>query len=355
MFDLRRLFLGLALCATWFSPTVVAQTKRVEFVRHDNAHRVDVLVDGKPFTSYLWPAELKKPVLFPVRTANGAIVTRGYPFEPRAGESIDHPHQIGLWFNYGDVNGVDFWNNSLHRPKEEAAKMGTIYHRRIVKAVPGKTRGELVVEMDWALPDGKIVLREVTKFIFAGSKNSRVIDRITTLTSLDQRVVFNDNKEGLIGFRVARDLEQTAKEPILLTDGNGKPSEQAVLDNTGVTGEFRSSEGLTGDEVWGTRGRWAMLTGKIGQETVTLAILDHPQNPGYPTYWFTRGYGLFAANPLGQKAFSTEKKESPIRELKFTLEPKRSVTFRFRVLIFSMKPGKADMDAEAKRFSKTNQ
>jgi hypothetical protein len=54
------------------------------------------------------------------------------------------------------------------------------------------------------------------------------------------------------------------------------------------------------------------------------------------TYWMARGYGLFAANPLGQKAFSTEKKEPVVRELKFTLERKQSAVFRYRVLVLSL-------------------
>ena len=39
-------------------------------------------------------------------------------------------------------------------------------------------------------------------------------------------------------------------------------------------------------------------------EPVTIAILDHRSNPGYPTHWHARGYGLFAANPLGQKTLN---------------------------------------------------
>src|SRR5262249_1831460 len=74
--------------------------------------RVDILVGGKAFTSYIWPTTLKKPVLYPLRSASGTVVTRGFPLEPRPGERVDHPHQAGLWFEYGDVNGLDFWNNS---------------------------------------------------------------------------------------------------------------------------------------------------------------------------------------------------------------------------------------------------
>src|SRR5215211_675033 len=76
----------------------------VRVVAQETARRVDVFVDGKPFTSYIWPDAIKKPVLYPLRTAAGTIVTRGFPLEPRPGERVDHPHHVGLWFNYGDVN-----------------------------------------------------------------------------------------------------------------------------------------------------------------------------------------------------------------------------------------------------------
>src|SRR5512132_4020293 len=90
----------------------VAQDKGVRLVQDEAKQRVDVYVDGQPFTSYIYPSTLKKPVLYPIRTAKGTLVTRGFPMEPRPGERVDHPHHVRLWFNYGDVNGIDFWNNA---------------------------------------------------------------------------------------------------------------------------------------------------------------------------------------------------------------------------------------------------
>ncbi len=110
------------------------------------------------------------------------------------------------------------------------------------------------------------LLRETTRFVFRGTGDARSIDRITTLTALDQTVVFRDNKEGSLGLRVTRELEQPADKPELFTDASGKATAVPVLDNTGVTGMYTSSEGLKGDDVWGTRGRWCMLSGKIGGE-----------------------------------------------------------------------------------------
>jgi methane monooxygenase PmoA-like len=341
---------GFAVLLLWFvTATGASQTKPsatgVQVVPNEAAHRVDVLIDGHAFTSYIWPDSVKKPVLYPLRTAKGTIVTRGYPLDPRPGERVDHPHHVGTWFNYGDVNGLDFWNNSEAIKTAERNKYGTIRHNKIKRVKNGKSQGELEVEMDWLGPDGAPLLREETTFVFHGGPESRAIDRITRLTALEKRVVFNDNKEGVIGIRVARQLEQPSDKPEVFTDASGKATAVPELDNTGVTGRYLSSEGKTGDDVWGTRGRWTMLAGRISQEDVTIAILDHPKNPGYPTYWHARGYGLFAANPLGQKVFSDGK-----QTLNFTLEPRQSATFRYRILVLSAAATPDDLESQYRRF-----
>ena len=87
-----------------------------------------------------------------------------------------------------------------------------------------------------------------------------------------------------------------------------------------------------GDSAWGTRGSWCMLYGKKGGDSISIVIIDHTQNPGYPTYWHARNYGLFAANPLGQKIFSAGK-----QILNFKLSKGQAVTFRYRVVIASGK------------------
>jgi Methane oxygenase PmoA/Domain of Unknown Function (DUF1080) len=323
-----------------------AAAKGVQIVANDSGKRVDVTIDGKPFTSYIWPDTLKKPVLYPIRTAAGTLVTRGFPLDPRPRERFDHPHHVGLWFNHGDVNGLDFWNNSYDIPADRAPKMGTIHHKRVIEAKGGADRGELAVEMEWDTAEGVALIRETTRFIFRGAGDARSIDRITTLTALNRQVVFRDNKEGTLGLRVTRELEQPAEKPELFTDASGKATAVPVLDNTGVTGLYTSSEGLKGDAVWGTRGRWCMLAGKIGAEPVTIAILDHPSNPNSPTYWHARGYGLFSANVFGRKVFDPKQEE-----LTLTLEPGKSVTYRHRVLILGTSPTPESIEREYKTFA----
>ena len=303
---------------------------RVSVTVDERDRRVDISIDGQPFTSYIWPDKLAKPVLYPLRTAKGTTITRGYPLEPRPGERVDHPHHAGMWLNYENVNGIDFWNNSEAIKPKDAPKMGTIQQRAIVSAKGGADQGELEVEADWLTYDKKVLLKEHTRYVFRGGANFRSVDRITTLQAEDEKVVFTDAKDGMLGLRVVRALEMPSDKPEVFTDASGRATTVAKLDNTGVNGVYLTSEGKKGEAAWGTRGRWCNLSGKVGEEPVTISIFDHPSNPGFPTYWHARGYGLFAANPLGEKVFSNGKEE-----LNLTLAPHQSVTFRYRVLISS--------------------
>jgi hypothetical protein len=318
----------LALVASGVS--LIAQARGVELIPRDAERRVDVNVDGEPFTAYIWPDGLKKPVLYPIRSAKGTPVTRGFPLDPRPGERVDHPHHVGLWFNYGNVNGVDFWNNSDAIAADRRGQMGTVVHRDVTAAEGGATRGELRTLADWTMPDGTVVLAQSTTYVFAGSPTERQVDLTITLAARERPVSFADNKEGLLGLRVARALEAPADKPEIFTDREGRPSAVPALDNEGVSGEYLTSEGVRGQAVWGTRGRWCRLEGRIGAEVVSLALLDHPRNIGFPTYWHARGYGLFAANPLGQKELSGGKEA-----LNFSLAPLTSVTFRYRLIVWS--------------------
>jgi hypothetical protein len=326
----RAIKILLSICMTILSAWSQSQqpAKGIQLVVDSDNRKVDVLVDGQLFTSYIYPTTLKKPVLFPLRTAEGELVTRSFP--PGPGERTDHPHHVGLWFNYGNVSGIDFWNNSDAIKPQDQGKMGTIVHRNVIATRSGSQKGELEVEDDWLGPDQKPMLREHTVYVFRGSAGVRSVDRITTLTALDRKITFTDDKEGVLGLRVTRALELPSEKPETFTDASGRVTQVSGTDGAAVTGDYLTSEGKQGAGVWGTRGRWCSLSGRLGRQPVTITILDHPKNPGFPTYWHARGYGLFAANPLGMKALS-----GGTEELNFALDPHSSVTFRYRILILS--------------------
>jgi len=55
-------------------------------------------------------------------------ITRGFPVHPKSGERADHPHQIGMWLTYGNVNGNDFWGNGSKGLGTKNANGGVIKH-----------------------------------------------------------------------------------------------------------------------------------------------------------------------------------------------------------------------------------
>jgi hypothetical protein len=127
---------------------------------------------------------------------------------------------------------------------------------------------------------------------------------------------------------VTRALEEPSDKPEVLVDASGHPGAAPTVNNGGVNGAYLTSEGVKGAAVWGTRGKWCLLAGLVGKVPVGIAIFDRPGNPGFPTYWHARGYGLFAANPLGQKALSNGKDT-----LNFAIEPRQSARFRYAVRV----------------------
>ena len=328
--------------------TGLAQAQKVDLVDNKKDKKIEVIIDGKPFTSYFYPGEdvLKKAVLYPVMTAKGTLITRGWPLDPRGSERVDHPHHVGVWLNYEDVNGNDYWNNSNAVDHAKRA-YGTIKHTGITSMKGGK-KGELVVTADWIDKDGKLTLKEVTTYTFSGKGDTRMVDRSTTLTAVNGEVSMPDIKDGMYAIRVARELELPSNKPEIFTDASGIATKVPVMNNSGITGNYRNSNGIEGEEVWAKRAIWCNLTGKIKDEDISVAIIDHPKNVGYPAYWHARGYGLFAVNPLGQKAFSNGKDV-----LNFKLKKGESTTFRYRLVVASEHLKDAALNDLAADYAKT--
>jgi hypothetical protein len=182
----------------------------------------------------------------------------------------------------------------------------------------------------WIDPSGKELLSENTEYHFIAKGSTRIIDRVATLTATGNDVSMKDNKEGVMAIRVARQLELPSKDEIIMTDAQGNPTTVKKMSNEGVSGSYRSSEGIKDDAVWSTRAKWMDLNGTIGGEKIAIVMCDHPKNQSYPTYWHARGYGLFSANPLGWGIF-TKGKEM----LNYAIPAGKSSVFRYRIIIHS--------------------
>ena len=274
--------------------------------------RINIAVDGKPFSTLFFGPETTKPYMHPLRSASGKTVTRGYPMTKTPGEPQDHPHHRGLWFTHGAVNGLDFWSNE---PSQGSGK-GRVTFNGIVESKGGDKSGTMVVLFDWRKPDGKVLLTEHRSTTIWSDPRLRMVDFDVTFRAVGEKVLFGDTKEGTFAIRLAAALDEPT--------GKEKP------DLVKPTGLMTATEGRTGEkQVWGKRSPWVDYWGVLEGEKLGVAIFDHPSNPKHPTYWHSRSYGLFAANIFGERDFHSDKS----RDGGVTLEPGGSLRFRYRVLI----------------------
>ena len=319
--------------------SVAVNPEKVEFKDNGKDKKVDVFIGEKFFTAYIYSDNMEKQSLYPILSASGKTITRGYPLNPRPFERTDHPHQVGLWFNFGNVNGLDFWNNSFAIKPEDKPRYGTVKFRKIISENPQK--GQLVTASDWVDNSGKVLLNEESTFDFSGIGTMRTIERTTKLIAV-QEVTFNENKEGLLGLRLDRAFEEPATKPEKFLDANGIETEVPVLNNDGVNGVYRNSQGFKGGDVWGKRSPWVALRANKDGEVITLVIFDHPENVNYPAWSHARGYGLFAINNLGGRNFDPK-----TSEVKVVLKSGESITFKHKIVIAG------DLsDAEIERIAK---
>lgn len=319
--------LAFSLLSFFNLSTVFSQQKEmVRIVKANHQNKIDVFIGDKIFTTLLYPDSLEKPVLYPVHAANGTIVTRGFPLNPQPGEPTDHPHHLGIWFNFENVNGLDYWNNSYAIPKEKKQQYGWIRTDKILETSDGE-KGTIAYHANWTNQQKKVLLEETTHLEFSGTANQRIIDRVTILKA-DTTVQFTDAKDGMYGIRLAHALQIPDKKDKEFKDDKGTVTIVKGSSDNIANGNYLTSAGKQGDDAWSTRGRWCKVYGKMGNDSVSVTIIDHPKNPNYPTFWHARGYGLFAANPLGEKIFTNGKSFKNL-----TLKKGQSATFRFRIVI----------------------
>ena len=294
----------LALVA--FGTAVPSRAESVE-IKRDGDH-MDGLIGGHPFTSYYFGAATARPYLFPLRSALGTIVTRGFPMVTDIpGEDHDEPHQRAMYFGHGDINGYDFWGEAAfpHWSRHSASTFGRTVFRKLDEMRGAPESGTLRAEFDLMTPKGDTIATEIQSYIFKGDAQSRIIDCEFTILADHGPVKIGDTKEGTFAIRVVKALDSPP-------------------------GRMVNSEGAVGEKaIWGKKADWVDFSGNVAGEDVGIAMFDHPKNLRYPAYWHARGYGLLAANPFGLREFTHDRHQDG----SYTIAAGGSLTLRYRVLI----------------------
>ncbi len=290
-----------------------------EITVEKSEHGAIVKIDGQLFTEYRTQAG-HEPSLYPIIGPTGKPVTRSYPFTP-PGETKDHPHHQSFWFTHGAVNGVDFWRTNVNDDKGDTVPR--IVHREFAKTGVENGLGRIVTRNDWMNGDKKVCTDKRDMSFGSSSDGNRWIDSAITITAPDGDVTFGDTKEGAFALRVVDSMRVDAK--------------------TG--GHIVNSEGQTNEVAWGMPARWVDYTGLVDGETVGITMMSHPQSFRPKPRWHVRTYGLFAANPFGQKEFPHP--EAAVQEA-VTIKAGDSLTLKYRVWIHR---GNTDVPAIEKVFA----
>jgi hypothetical protein len=265
--------------------------------------RIDVTIGGKFFTSYRFAADEKYPFFFPVNGPSGTSVT--------SMRNAEFPHHSSLFFGCDMVNGGNYWQEALNRGQ-------IMSHGAAIESASGK---QIVIRdtCDWKRPGAPQPLRDTRRIVItAPSPQMRQIDFSITLEALEE-VTIKKTNHSLMSARMDPDLTPM------------------------YGGTIINAEGATGEkETFGKTSPWLACFGSRNDKTIEgLAILQHPQNHGYPTPWFTRDYGFLSPTPMFWPA---DNKETRIQKGK-------KLHLSYRILIFSGTTKTARIEENFKEFS----
>jgi hypothetical protein len=235
-----------------------AQAAKINAVKVGS--KINITIDGKFFTSYIFSSDEKYPFFYPV---NGPL-TGGSVTSMRNGE---YPHHSSLFFGCDLINGGNYWQEGLER--------GRIIS---VNAEILKEGGDSVVISDeciWSRPGAASPIKDSRKFIVTLSSASVYQIDVEITMEMLMDVHIRKTNHSLFSVRVAADLSVK----------NG--------------GSMVNSEGAKGEkETFGKPAPWMDYCGKRGEFIEGLAIMQHPSNPWYPSPWFTRDYGFISPTPM---------------------------------------------------------
>jgi hypothetical protein len=330
----------LAVLVTLTAADLMAAPPKVELVKGEN--KIDVMIAGGLFTSYLYGDSMPKPLLVPVRTPSGIEVNRRNPITEIEGGSTDHGHHVGIFFAVDLVNGVKFWNNTgIERQ---------IRHKEITEVKSGEGIGKISAVSNWIDEKKKILLEEKRTMLFIAGEDEHAIDLSIDLTARCPRVVFEDIEEGMLAIRLSDYLRESNPE---ISPQPGRPLPDESIAGTGRY--FSSNGDVTAKNAWGKRARWVALQGVRQDKVVGVAILNHPASINYPTYWHVRKYGLFSANPLGQGDFQRQQpkkyRKNKVIPLMLTLEKDETAHFRFLIIVYEGLRTNQQIEERFKKFA----
>jgi len=255
---MRKMFINALLIATGVMIALPLAGAKITAVKVGS--KINVTINGKFFTSYIFSDDEKYPFFYPVNgPVSGGSVT--------SMRNAVYPHHTSLFFGCDMVNGGNYWQEGLER--------GRIIS---VNAQIAKEGGDTVIITDeciWSRPGALSPVKDSRRYIITSpSATITQIDVEITMEML-MDVHIRRTNHSLFSARMAADLAVTSG------------------------GTMINAEGASGEkETFGKGSPWIDYYGKRGNAVEGLAIMQHPSNPWYPSPWFTRDYGFMSPTPM---------------------------------------------------------
>lgn len=264
--------------------------------------KINVTINGKYFTSYIFSDDEKYPFFYPVNgPVSGGSVT--------SMRNAEYPHHSSLFFGCDLVNGGNYWQEGLERGRIISV------NAQVIKE--GADTVIITDECIWSRPGALSPVKDTRKFtITVPAANMTQIDAEITMEML-MDVHIKKTNHSLFSVRMAADLSVK----------NG---------GTMVNAEGASAE----KDTFGKNSPWMDFSGKRGNATEGIAVMQHPSNPWYPSPWFTRDYGFMSPTPMywPQKGDETFMTKGTVLNLKY------------RVLVHSGDSKEANIAGEFERY-----
>jgi len=226
------------------------------FRRSDRA--VVITAGTRPVLEYRYAGVPFKPYVAKLFSPDGVQILRDSP--------SDHKHHHGLMFGVS-VDGVDFWAEDPVNGSQKSQNIGQS------RSVVGKdlSRAGFVEHLQWIEPEkDSVVLAERRSIEVGTAKQPRPVTLLTWRSRLSV---------------------PPGKDAVELTGESYFGLGMRFVTSMDRGGRFFSSARALGDVIRRdqrlTAARWCAYTAQADGKPVTVAILDHPDNPRHPAKMFT--------------------------------------------------------------------
>ncbi|ACZ42834.1 hypothetical protein Tter_1928 [Thermobaculum terrenum ATCC BAA-798] len=206
--------------------------------------------------------ESPRPYFHPVTTLGGALLTDYRP--------PDHPWHVGISMTVTNLSGHNFW--------------GGPSFVRDQGYVPLPNQG-VEQHLGWSAEDPR---RLVESLSWIGHDGSQLLEESRTL-------VPHISGERLWGLTLRFDLRNVTGRELVFrsptTDGRPMAGYGGLFwrGPASFVGGRIAAAGAGGPEMMGRRSPWLAYTGRDERgELATIAFIDYPDNPRFPTQWFVR-------------------------------------------------------------------